>query len=75
MHGATGRPEHMQIKHKKRHNKLESPVHSLHHVPEDAAVLHQLVRALLRCGEVVLSHLVHQVMGNAAAPRIQIQIQ
>ena len=47
---------------------LESPVHRLHHVPKDAAVLHQLVCALLRRGEVVLSHLVHQVVGNAAAP-------
>ena len=67
VHGATGCPEHGQVRTFKRHSVWYSPVDRLHHVAEDAAVLHQLVRALLRRGEVVLSHLVHQVMGNTAS--------
>ena len=43
------------------------PVDGVHHVAEDPIDLHQLVCALFCRRKVILSHFVHQVMGNAAA--------
>ena len=42
-------------------------VDGVHHVAKDPVDLHQLVSALLRRGEVVLAHFVHQVMADPAA--------
>ena len=44
------------------HRAGGGPVDDLHHAAKDPIDLHQFVRALLRCGEIVLGHFVHQVV-------------